>query len=241
MRDTTKNIKTSKVMGKLKSKIRYYVHGDSIETDPEKYYCSGCDLFGKKEHFSGECRIEDQLERYSRSIVSWKQLHMSTSGKYIRPAGCFNLFASMKAPKVKTSPFYNWLVKQTRRDDIIGDLACDILRDRKFPKEEYQREKIASYIRLQPHSCNEALGSLDEAWTEFKKNKKSREGISSKLRYEILKRDNFLCNLCGQGPEDNVKLEIDHKIPVAKSGDNNSTNLWVLCFQCNRGKGTDSL
>jgi uncharacterized protein YozE (UPF0346 family) len=166
---------------------------------------------------------------------------MSTPGKYVRPTNCFNLFASMKPVKIKTSPFYSWLIKQNRRDDIIGDLAVDIMRDRKFPKEEHRKENLISYVRLQPHSSNETLGSLEEAWGEFSKNKKARTGISSKLRYEILHRDNFLCNLCGQGPKDSVKLEIDHKVSVAQGGDNDSTNLWVLCFPCNRGKGKNSL
>lgn len=63
-----------------------------------------------------------------------------------------------------------------------------------------------------------------------------RVGINNKLRYAILQRDNSKCRRCGKTIEDNVKLEIDHKIPVEWGGDNNADNLWTLCNECNGGK-----
>jgi hypothetical protein len=66
---------------------------------------------------------------------------------------------------------------------------------------------------------------------------KKRTNISTRLRFEILKRDNYKCQLCGKSTaEDNVKLEIDHKIAWSKGGSNERSNLWTLCFECNNGK-----
>mgnify|MGYP002512584094 CR=1 FL=1 len=66
----------------------------------------------------------------------------------------------------------------------------------------------------------------------------SRAMISPKTRYQIFKRDKFMCRYCGaKAPE--VALEIDHIIPVSRGGDNDFSNLITACQQCNRGKSND--
>ncbi len=57
------------------------------------------------------------------------------------------------------------------------------------------------------------------------------------LRFDVLKRDKYSCQICGAVASDGVKLEVDHKNPKSKGGDNSLENLWTLCFDCNRGKG----
>lgn len=67
-----------------------------------------------------------------------------------------------------------------------------------------------------------------------------RDGLNLNARFAILQRDGFTCQCCGRkAPE--VKLEIDHKIPVSKGGTDDLSNLWVLCFDCNRGKSDKPL
>jgi 5-methylcytosine-specific restriction endonuclease McrA len=63
-----------------------------------------------------------------------------------------------------------------------------------------------------------------------------RVPLPPKLRFEILKRDNFTCRYCGRKPPE-VVLEIDHIIPVVEGGTNDWGNLITSCFDCNRGKG----
>jgi len=55
------------------------------------------------------------------------------------------------------------------------------------------------------------------------------------LRWQVLKRDNFTCQYCGQQAP-NVKLEVDHVLAVEDGGDDNPENLVTSCFACNRGK-----
>jgi len=55
------------------------------------------------------------------------------------------------------------------------------------------------------------------------------------LRWQILKRDNFTCQYCGQNAP-NVKLEIDHIIPRGDGGEDTPENLVTACYACNRGK-----
>lgn len=74
-------------------------------------------------------------------------------------------------------------------------------------------------------------------WTFTHKSKKSRKQISSRLRVQVLDRDNSTCQLCGATLNDGVKLHVDHIIPVSKGGTNDLDNLQTLCEQCNLGKG----
>lgn len=72
--------------------------------------------------------------------------------------------------------------------------------------------------------------------TNTKETRKVERGLMSyKLRWEILKRDNFLCGLCG-GKD---RLEVDHIIPVSKGGKTEKSNLRTLCYPCNHGKSDE--
>ena len=59
--------------------------------------------------------------------------------------------------------------------------------------------------------------------------------ISKKLRFDIFKRDGFLCGYCGRTPP-SVVLEIDHIKPKVSGGLDDINNLLTACFDCNRGK-----
>lgn len=60
------------------------------------------------------------------------------------------------------------------------------------------------------------------------------------LRWQILERDNFTCQYCGQRAPD-AKLEVDHKIPVSEGGKDEPDNLVTSCYACNRGKSALSI
>ncbi len=61
---------------------------------------------------------------------------------------------------------------------------------------------------------------------------------SLRLRYKVLKRDNFSCVFCGASPAKNqsVELHIDHIVPWSKGGQTDINNLQTLCNICNLGK-----
>jgi len=60
--------------------------------------------------------------------------------------------------------------------------------------------------------------------------------LSGSLRYEILKRAGFRCELCGI-PADERAIEVDHIVPRKLGGTDDLTNLQALCFKCNANKG----
>jgi hypothetical protein len=63
-----------------------------------------------------------------------------------------------------------------------------------------------------------------------------RMGLSTKDKYRIRNRDGHRCQSCGKSVKDNVKLHVDHKIPIELGGSNNDSNLWTLCDECNLAK-----
>lgn len=63
-----------------------------------------------------------------------------------------------------------------------------------------------------------------------------RGEISDSLRYDILKRDNFKCTICGASKNEGTRLHVDHILPIAKGGKSIPSNLRTLCERCNIGK-----
>lgn len=83
------------------------------------------------------------------------------------------------------------------------------------------------------------VSSKDKIYCSNKciKKKSKRESRGLRLRFKILQRDNFTCKYCGRNVKDNnVKLHVDHKIPISKGGSNNVDNLITSCSDCNIGK-----
>jgi len=68
--------------------------------------------------------------------------------------------------------------------------------------------------------------------------KRTSRSINLRLRFTVLKRDNFSCKKCGQAPakDPNVILHVDHIIPWSKGGETLIENLETLCDRCNLGK-----
>jgi hypothetical protein len=65
--------------------------------------------------------------------------------------------------------------------------------------------------------------------------------IPKRLRFRILRRDKYRCRLCGLSQDDGVRLEVDHRVPVARGGRSTPENLWTLCHACNSGKSDSDL
>jgi hypothetical protein len=60
--------------------------------------------------------------------------------------------------------------------------------------------------------------------------------IPTRLRFEVFKRDGFVCQYCGRHPPD-VILHCDHITAVANGGPTTLENLLTACQDCNLGKG----
>lgn len=62
-----------------------------------------------------------------------------------------------------------------------------------------------------------------------------RKALSRRLRFEILRRDDYACRYCGL-KAGQTELTIDHVVPVALGGTDEPGNLVACCKDCNAGK-----
>jgi len=67
-----------------------------------------------------------------------------------------------------------------------------------------------------------------------------RSSIPKGRRFDVLNRDNFQCQYCGKSAPE-VKLHIDHVVPVSSGGTNSIDNLKTACSECNVGKSDKPL
>lgn len=63
--------------------------------------------------------------------------------------------------------------------------------------------------------------------------------VTKRTRFEVLRRDSHTCRYCGASAPD-VKLHVDHVIPVALGGTDSPDNLVAACIDCNFGKSSSS-
>lgn len=94
-------------------------------------------------------------------------------------------------------------------------------------------------IKLDIENLNQLIKYLNDEIKWTKSIAGQRALMTSQLRENIKKRDNYKCCSCSLGIEDepNLLLEIDHKIPLSKGGLTSYDNLQTLCWKCNRTKG----
>lgn len=71
----------------------------------------------------------------------------------------------------------------------------------------------------------------------------TQRDINLRLRFLVMKRDNFKCYYCGASPanDPSVQLHVDHIIPWSKGGETTIENLRTSCSKCNLGKSDLSI
>jgi ATP adenylyltransferase len=86
--------------------------------------------------------------------------------------------------------------------------------------------------------CDEAISAYRQkrGTAVFDHRRAALGYLSGSLRYEVLKRAGFRCELCGISADERA-IEVDHIIPRKHGGEDDPTNLQALCFKCNANKG----
>lgn len=102
---------------------------------------------------------------------------------------------------------------------------------------------LLGFADLEPAEITELISLCEQKVTDFvaKKEdpwghrKKSSGYISGTIRYRILSRAKFRCELCGISA-DQKALEVDHIVPRNDGGGDEEFNLQALCYSCNAMK-----
>lgn len=71
--------------------------------------------------------------------------------------------------------------------------------------------------------------------TVWSHRRRGHRPISGSIRFEVLKRAAFRCELCGISADDK-NLEVDHIHPKSLGGKDDLTNFQALCYSCNAAK-----
>ena len=97
-------------------------------------------------------------------------------------------------------------------------------------------EAFVKYINEEgKQSSEEGIRSLK---TDKATKHKTKRSINWRLRFLVMRKDNFKCKSCGRSPATDQKiiLHVDHIKAWAKGGETVFENLQTLCSKCNIGK-----
>lgn len=120
---------------------------------------------------------------------------------------------------------------QRKVRDVVSWITASNIRCRVYYKTPVREEVRNRYVEL--HLVKSRTVAESKTFAQ-----EQRALVTPKIRFEVLKRDNFTCQYCGAHGE-GVVLEVDHIIPISKGGTSDMGNLITACFDCNRGKGSD--
>ncbi len=97
-------------------------------------------------------------------------------------------------------------------------------------------EKFVAYINSDEIISSEE--TINDSQVEPSTLHKTKRGINWRLRFIVMRRDNFKCKNCGRSPatDQSIILHVDHKKAWANGGETVLENLQTLCSVCNIGK-----
>ena len=97
-------------------------------------------------------------------------------------------------------------------------------------------EKFVAYINNEENTSSEETVKHFEV--EPSTRHKTSRTINWRLRFIVMRRDNFKCKNCGRSPATDLHiiLHVDHIKAWANGGETILENLQTLCSKCNLGK-----
>ena len=113
-----------------------------------------------------------------------------------------------------------------------------IIRQYITPKGRNHYRSSNSYLIDNIESAIKERQGEDEQKRLYKSHiERERALVTNRLRYQVMQRDHFRCQICGASQAEGVQLHVDHIKPVSKGGKTEMKNLRTLCDRCNSGKG----
>lgn len=129
-------------------------------------------------------------------------------------------------------------------EKITRDMVGKVLRNRGLVEKYGKSFHLIGFDNLTEPQINELTEQCRqqlEAYLAargdavFQHRKQSAGYISGTLRYDVLKRSAFHCELCGVSADVRA-LEVDHIQPRNHGGSDDPSNLQALCYSCNAMK-----
>ena len=204
-----------------------YYYSINVNSKP-KFDRFNYDLFFKE-------NIYNQLNMIDKLIPKVKY----NKEKYYEYQNIFNSIYSSDSDSDNKDFIYmeKTMLLECRNAVVVSpDFICSVSYTSPQGRNSYSSQKIYNFedlIRLR----DEVVKEKEEQKTDEYIKRTERRKMSDSLRYDVMKRDDFKCVLCGRSAKkDGVSLEIDHIKPISKGGKTTISNLQTLCRECNRGK-----
>ncbi len=226
---------------------------DNVDQSLYSMISKGKKSFDYKEYIAGQ--MYEKLDIFKKIIDKYKEKYSLFEKYFVQATTIYNskrLYASIEtAPKDDRGWFSkNFGMNERTRfrnlKEYEDGLFSKIVYTPKFPTITLRLNATTFYNNAYKNYEKVIALNLQEIVLCYelaiqKKGKMSfvqqqRAIITDKVRYGILKRDDFKCCVCGSTAKDGLKLEVDHIIPVSKGGKSTPDNLRTLCERCNRGK-----
>jgi ATP adenylyltransferase len=127
---------------------------------------------------------------------------------------------------------------------ITNNMVGRVLRNRGLVEKDGPDYVLKGFASLAPDEVSKLVAACKAKLKEFKEKRgatiwahrrMSAGYVSGTLKFEVLKRARFRCELCGVSAEERA-LEADHIVPRNKGGSDDLSNLQALCYSCNAMK-----
>jgi len=158
-------------------------------------------------------------------------------------------FSDMKMPLSKYSGtgyqrrFGSWRMALEQFIDYVNDeeTIIDGKSSLVINEEELHQAPIIEYSKKELVSeliDKKLLAKTSNTSQRFIDTHKTKRGVGHRLRFIVMRRDNFKCQSCGRSPatDQSIILHVDHMKSWAKGGETYLENLQTLCSVCNIGK-----
>jgi diadenosine tetraphosphate (Ap4A) HIT family hydrolase len=134
--------------------------------------------------------------------------------------------------------------------EVVKNMVGKVLtKNRSITEKHGDQYTLTGADELTEDEVNALLALCEQKITEFEAKRgeavwdhrrRGHRPISGSVRYEVLKRAAFRCELCGISA-DEKGIEVDHIHPKSLGGKDDLSNYQALCFSCNAAKrNTDS-
>jgi len=129
--------------------------------------------------------------------------------------------------------------------EIVKNMVGKVLtQNRKITSKEGSVYTLDDSKSFTSDEVSELIALLEEKISDYElkrdggnwqHRKRGRHPVSGSIRYKVLKRAEFRCELCGISAQDK-SLEVDHIVPKSLGGADEITNYQALCYTCNSQK-----
>lgn len=127
---------------------------------------------------------------------------------------------------------------------IVNNMPGRVLKNHGIVEKSKNEYKLFGFENLSDSQIEELIAICNNKLTEYinkrgeaiwAHRRRNRGYISGSIRYEVLLRAKFRCELCGISAEEKA-LEVDHIVPKNMCGEDSINNYQALCYSCNSAK-----